>query len=431
MSGWSKEYLQQSAQKNSVFNQHPNFLAWQAEKLESFLTQGFPSRHQENWKYTDVSLIKNEMFTLLDHGDVGMSPAVPYIIKNSYSFVFIDGYFSKALSNFSDLPKTVVIKNIASTADDEKDFLLTQWKNCPDTSIFSTLNAALLTDGFYLVVPENVTLEKPIHVLYLNTGENENQMNHPRNFISLGENSKVTLFEEYVGLGNNLYFNNVVNQITIQKNATLNHYKLQRENSRAFHMADTQFSQEKNSVMNSYHVDIGARLSRNNIQCHLKEEYAVCQLLGFYHTKNKQHIDNHTRIDHRVPHGSSRQIYYGIADGESHAVFNGKVLVHPHAQKTAAYQSNKNLLLSKTAEVDTKPELEIYADDVKCSHGATISQLDEEALFYLQTRGINQADANHLLTCAFANTILDQFPEAAIAESIKQAVIRGLSNEPH
>ena len=273
-----------------------------------------------------------------------------------------------------------------------------------------------MTSGIFIYIPKNIILKKPIHFSYQTLGQTA-LMSHPRHLILLEENSQCTVVEEYAGDGSD-YFNNIVTQIIVQSNAAMTHFKLQNESLSAQHIANTLFNQSADSTVSSYVVSMGAKLSRDNLSFNFEGQGASTHLYGLYLPLGNQHIDHHTLVDHLMPNCFSQQDYKGIIAEKGRAVFNGKVIVHPDAQKTAAYQNNKNLLLSQHAEIDTKPELEIYADDVKCNHGATVGQLDEKALFYLRSRGISEVEARRILIKAFAEELFSTISQPEIAQYI-------------
>ncbi|WP_423062668.1 Fe-S cluster assembly protein SufD [Candidiatus Paracoxiella cheracis] len=411
---WEFATLQAMQAANSA-NRHVEFTDWQHAQLQEFIKQGFPNRKVEDWKYTDVSAIAKQAFTLSHEvsSDVDIRPLK---IESPHIIVFVNGRYAPVLSTVNNLPTAVTVSTVNQALQIPAQY----------QTPFSALNAALMTDGLYLSIPKNNYIEHPIHLIYLQTDDRQ-LMNHPRHFIDVGENSEVTFFEEYVGQTSAAYFNNVVTQISAAQNARVQHFKLQNEAKQAFHIANTIICQQKDSVVSTTTIATGASLSRDDLNYSLNEAGSQCRLLGLYHLDNERHIDNHSRIDHRVPHCSSEQNYKGIIDGKSRAVFNGRVIVHEDAIKTKALQSNQNLLLSAHAEIDAKPELEIYADDVQCAHGATVGRLDEQALFYLRSRGIDDDMAHHLLTCAFANEILEQIRQPAIAEKLNRHVVNQLA----
>ena len=239
----------------------------------------------------------------------------------------------------------------------------------------------------------------------------------------MGENSKATIIENYIGIDDTNYFTNAVTETSLSQGASLEHYKIQQESSNAFHIGNLNTSQDKDSRFESHSISIGGALVRNDINAQLNEEGAEITMNGLYMTDNTQHIDNHTRVDHFKPYTQSNQNYRGVLNGKSRGVFNGKVVVHPQAQKIEAYQNNANLLLSDDAEIDTKPELEIYADDVKCNHGATIGQLDNDMLFYLRSRAVDEQTARSLLTYAFADEIINNISFQSIKNKLEHLII--------
>ena len=249
-------------------------------------------------------------------------------------------------------------------------------------------------------------VEQPIHLLFISTGGKKASVSHPRNLIVIGKGSQVSIVENYVGLGGGNYFTNAVTEIVVGENAVADHYKLQRESDEAFHVATQQVCLERNGNVSSHSISLGGALVRNDVNVVLDGEGGECTLNGFYMVSGDRHVDNHTRIDHVKPHGTSRQLYKGVLDGRSRGVFNGKIYVHKGAEKTDARQTNNNLLLSLDALIDTKPQLEIYNNDVKCTHGSTIGQLDQDAIFYLRSRGIGVESARRLLTYAFASDVI-------------------------
>lgn len=400
--------------------------SWKKDRLRHFSLLGFPHRKMENWKYTSTALIAKEAFQRAVYPSKLENSAISPV-PNAYVMVFMNGYFIEELSSTLDLPQGVELTSlqsylVRSTADDF-------WMNETYQTPFSVLNDALFENGLRLFVPKNTHLQKPIHLIHLMNEEATHVMSTLRNHYILEENSSAVVFEEYIGVSDTPYFTNVVTQVQVQKNADLQHYKLQNEGKAAFHIADMSISQCENSGVRTYHFALGARLSRDDLNISLNEHHAHCELMGLYTSDGSRHVDNHTRIDHRVAHSASVQHYQGIMSDESRAVFNGKVIVHPNAQKTRAQQDNNNLLLSERAEVNTKPELEIYANDVQCTHGATVGQLSQEALLYLRTRGIERREAQYLLTVGFANKILSSLPDTALTQKIRDNVYHQLKRE--
>ncbi|MDP3831225.1 MAG: Fe-S cluster assembly protein SufD, partial [Ignavibacteriaceae bacterium] len=274
-----------------------------------------------------------------------------------------------------------------------------------DTNIFTALSTAFLKEGAFILVEKNSVIEKPIQILYV-TATGENVITNPRNLFVVEENAQVKIVEIHKSLEENLNFTNTVTEVIVDNNAVVEHIKLQDENLRSFHVSRLEVDLEKSSNYSSYNVSIGAAISRNDSNARFNDEGGECTLNGLYLTQGEQLVDNHTMIDHAKPHCNSHELYKGVMNDKSRAVFNGKVLVRKDAQKTNAFQENKNILLSEEAIVDTKPQLEIFADDVKCSHGATIGQLSKDALFYLRSRGFGEEFARTTLIYAFASDVV-------------------------
>ena len=409
MNLWNESSLQ------ALQNQDSPWYPWQKEQLKTFLLNGFPDRKVESWKYTNVSCISEQVFSFNKRTNANISR---FILDNLYRVVFINGYFEPKLSNLSELPSEIQLTSIRNIQENIENKLTTKDYQTP----FSLMNDALFQDGLFLRVPKDCHLEKPLHLIYLSESAIPLSMSQTRNIIFLEENAKAVIFEEYHGMNDVVYFNNMVTQIDVKMAAHLEFYKLQQEGNHAFHIANTSIHQDRHSQVTSCYVTLGGKMSRDDLNYSLDKVNASCQLLGFYYARNGCHVDNHTLTDHRAPHCGSQQHYRGILVDKSRAVFNGKIIVHPYAKKTTAHQTNKNLILSSDAEIDTKPELEIYNDDVKCTHSATVGNLNKEVIFYLQSRGINRSTAENLLTYAFANEVVEMLPNKLIADCIYQYI---------
>ncbi len=314
-----------------------------------------------------------------------------------------------------DLPAEITLTNLASALSQypqlvEKHLLAIE-KN---GNSFASLNAALLSEGLFLSVPENTVLKKPIQLLYIST-ENQ-QMTLPRHLLLLGASSKATILEEYVGLKNHSYFNNAYTKIVLEPNANLEYYKFQQESPNAFHMANTSIYLQKGSALQAFHLNKGAEFSRDDIYVYLQGVEAHCELTGFYYPKNEQYMDYHTAIFHEQSYTSSKQFYKGILKDRGRGVFNGKIVAGANTRQVKADQHNHNLLVSQAAEINSKPELEVYAQDIQCKHGATVGNLDANALFYLQSRGVAIEEARNMLISGFVNEIFKKMPNLSIAE---------------
>jgi Fe-S cluster assembly protein SufD len=361
---------------------------------ERFAELGFPTRKNEDWKYTNVARIAKTPF---EPGNGRMTPPAgldPFPEIDCYRLVFVNGRYRPDLS---------AAEGIDARGLDAAAGHLARYAAFAHQP-FVALNTASLEDGAFLHVPEGRVLPKPVHLLFISAGERT--MSNPRTLIVAGARAEAHIIETYAGEGE--YFTNAVTELALGEGAIVDHYKLQRESGTASHIATVQGYQERSSVLTSHSVSLGGALVRNDINSTLNGPGGECTLNGLYLASGEQHIDNHTALDHAMPHCASREYYRGILSGRATGVFNGKIIVRKDAQKTDAIQSNKNLLLSEEASINTKPQLEIYADDVRCTHGATVGQLDAEALFYLRSRGIGGEEARRLLISAFASDVLDR-----------------------
>jgi Fe-S cluster assembly protein SufD len=406
--------------------------------FKRFEELGFPTTHQEEWKYTNVAPIAKAMFEPATESK-GVAPTLDAARLEEFSYeearrsqlVFVNGFYRSELSSVEALPEGVVAMDIARALKEEKyvEVLREQLARSADytENAFTALNTALLSGGAFLLVPKGVEVESPIHLLFISDGSDGQNLSTPRLLVVGERGSSATIIESYVSAREaDVYFTNAVVEIVLADGARLNHYKVQRESAAAFHVATTQASLARNSRFNSTTITLGARLSRHDINVSLDEEGAECWVDGLYLVTTGQHTDTHSLIDHRRPHCTSHQLYKGILDVKSRAVFNGKVFVRQGAQQTDAMQTNKNLLLSDEARVDTKPQLEIFADDVKCAHGATVGQLEEEELFYLSSRGMHKDLARNLLTYGFAEEVIDKIKIESIKAQLDKAVLNRL-----
>ncbi|MCI0591095.1 MAG: Fe-S cluster assembly protein SufD [Gammaproteobacteria bacterium] len=431
-----ERYLAEFARVKTTLAGAANPPLQQARKsaLARFAKSGFPTRRDENWKYTDISAIEKRTFKPAEPSHDGIArdriDAVRFNALECHELVFINGHFSKALSRKPTLPKGVIVDTLASALEHrggEHLEHLSQYANDGANS-FAALNTAFMADGAYINLSANARVDHPIHLLFLSTEQDDALMNHPRNLVILGEQAELTVIESYIGLDGAKNFTNTVTEVALGRGAVIEHYKLQQEGFMSYHIGSLHIRQSRDSRVYSHSISLGGAIARNDIHTVLAEEGAEVILHGLYMASNRQHVDNHTRIDHMSPRTQSVELYKGVLDGHARGVFNGKVVVHEGAVKTDARQSNNNLLLSDTAEVDTKPELEIYADDVKCSHGATVGQLDKDALYYLRTRAIDEDAASSLLTYAFAGDVIHHIKFAPIRARLEQVVIRRLPN---
>lgn len=401
-------------------------LSWLAEMrrdaIGRFAGSGLPTTRDEDWKYTSLRAVETKRF----------KPAAPAIqlpltvagmtnlvLPDAHLLVFVDGRFRPTLSYSGKLPKGVILTGLAGVLADPPEGIEALLGEDAGSG-FDALNTAFMSDGAYLFLPPGTALTAPIQILFV-TGTADLAV-QPRNLIVAGEGSSACVVEHHVGIDGCQYLTNSLTRIVAGAGARVEHYKLQQESPTAAHIATLRVEQGPDSRVISGSIALGGALARVGIDVGLKAEGASCELDGLYIADGRQHTDHHTRVDHLKPRGTSREYYRGVMDGEARAVFNGKVVVHPDAQRSDAFQSNHNLLLSDGAEVDTKPELEIYADDVKCGHGATIGQLDPDQVFYLRSRGMDEAEARALLTMAFARDVIDRIRLASLRQRVEYLV---------
>lgn len=383
-----------------------------AAAIERFGELGFPTTRLEDWKYTNVAPLARVPFRFDPAAESSREAARAALetaaLGKGPQIVFVNGRFSSSLSSIADLPSGIRVQSLAEALDQDRGLVephLGRYASYDEHS-FTALNTAFLTDGALVWVPRGARVAEAVQLIFISAGNGTPFVSHPRTLVVAGESSDLTVVETYVGADMGPYFTNAVTEIVLEPDARLTHYKLQRESDAAFHVARVEVHQGRATQMRTCSLSFGAALARNDINTVLDGEGAECWLDGLYLVGGAQHVDHHTSIDHRKPHGTSHELYKGVLDGRSTGVFNGKVFVRAGAQKSDARQVNKNLLLSADAVINTKPQLEILADDVRCSHGATIGRLEDDALFYLRSRGIDAAAARAWLIYAFANEIV-------------------------
>ena len=402
--------------------------------ITRFEELGFPTTKNEDWHFTSVGPIAEREFEpLVGRGvptRVTRADLAPFTFgaDDWHTLVFLNGRFNAALSGITSLPDGISVMPIAR-AYDELPLLLEQHLGriaSIDAHTFTALNTAFINDGAVIHVGKDVEVAKPIHLLFVSDAGATNGVAQPRNLIVLDRFAKATVIESYAALpgARGEYFTNAVTEAVIGDGATLTHLKLQRESEQAYHVGTFDARQGRDSHLVSFSFAVGGALSRTNVYTELRGEGCGATLNGLYLGDGTQHIDHQTRIEHVEPNCYSRELYKGILDGEAHGVFNGKVFVHPAAQKTDGKQTNNTLLLSEKAQIDTKPQLEIFADDVKCTHGATVGRLDETALFYMKSRGVNARTARELLTYAFAADVLETIELKEVKEELENAVLQ-------
>jgi Fe-S cluster assembly protein SufD len=405
-----------------------------ASGLNRFTQLGIPTTRQEEWRFTNVAPLARRSYRIADTNALA-AERVEQLVEQAtldadfHQLVFINGHFAEQWSFFHELPTGVIIESLAESIRQSPDAIerrLARHANF-EQSAFLSLNTAFVEDGADVYVPDGVAIDRPIHLIFLSVADAPS-VSHPRNVVFLGNGSRATIIESYLGLESDSYFTNVVTEIELGDSADLDHHKLQHEQRNALHVASTHVRQQSGSRFRSHYFSFGGDLARNELNCKLDGEGIECTLNGLYMPTGDQLMDCRTRIDHAQPHCNSFEVYKGILDDRAKGVFNGKIYVHPDAQKTDAKQSNQAILLSDDAVIDTKPQLEIYADDVRCTHGATVGELDEQALYYLRSRGIPADLARTMLIFAFANEVVQGVEVPAVRRHLESILLaeRGL-----
>ncbi|HOC57482.1 MAG TPA: Fe-S cluster assembly protein SufD [Verrucomicrobiota bacterium] len=416
--------------------------AWMAPLRKAgiarFAELGFPTLQQEDWRFTNVAPIASLPFKPVLHASRdGLGPdriaQLTFGRLAAHRLVFIDGHYAAALSAPGPQPGGVVIRSLAAALADHAGLVrghLAQHSRTDDDA-FAALNSAFFQDGGFVYVPAGRQTESPVHLLFISTAKEPGATAQPRNLVIAEKGARATVLESYVSLAEGPHFTNPVTELALGEGAAIEHVKFQDESQNAFHIAALRAHLGRSSNLISHSIATGARLSRNTIHTALAGEGVECVLNGLYLTRGEQLADHHMVVEHAQPHCNSHEYFNGILDGRSKGVFHGRILVRPAAQKTDAKQTNKNLLLSDEATVDTKPQLEIYADDVKCTHGATVGQLNDESIFYLRARGIGAETARRMLIHAFAGEIIERVQLAPAREELDKLVWERLEQNPH
>jgi len=393
---------------------------------------GFPTSRDEDWRFTSVAPIVERVFQPAPAVAPRVTAAdlAPYVFggDGAARLVFVNGRHAPALSVPGAWPAGVQVGDLAAALAAAPAALephLTRLAGF-ETHPFTALNTALFDGGALVVVPPGVVLDRPIHLMFVSTAPEGPVVTHPRVLIVSGENSQVRLVESHVGVGEGTYFVNTVTEVVAEANAVVDHYKVQRESLRGYHVGSLHVRLARSTNFSSHSIALGAALARNDAVALLDGEGGECTLNGLYLVDGRRLVDNHTTIDHAKPHCDSHEVYKGILSGQGQGVFNGKIIVRPDAQKTDAKQTNRALLLSDDAQINTKPQLEIFADDVKCTHGAAVGQLDDDAVFYLRSRGLDFDQARALLIQAFAGDILGRIRVEPLREQLEAEMVRQL-----
>lgn len=405
---------------SSIHALRRNAIAW-------FNEMGFPTTKNEEWRFTNIApIVKTNFKPALRYASdqVALKDIEPFVFHGTNRLVFINGHFSKELSSVSLLPKGAIVESLAVALKDYPELVgkhLAKYSKY-DENAFTALNAAFLKDGACIYIPDSIVLEQPVHLLYVSAGSEDAVASHPRNLIVTGKHSQLSLVESYVCLTDDSYLTNAVTEIVLGEHSVVEHDKLQIESEKAYHVGTIHVYQQGKSNYTSNSISFGGSIARNTITAVLDAEGSECTLNGLSLATHQQLVDNHTTIDHAKPHCNSHELYKSILDGKSKGVFNGKIFVRKDAQKTDAKQTNKTLLLSDEATIDTKPQLEIFADDVKCTHGATVGQLDAEQIFYLRSRGIALTTAKDILTFAFAGDVVARVHIEPLKEQLEALI---------
>ena len=400
--------------------------------IDRFEQLGFPTVRDEEWKYTNLATLAKENFQpAVPQADAAL-PSIElfaYPETTGAHLVVVNGFLREDLSTKVGLDGVVAIDLFSAVADARYNKVARKYlarnANYHDNGV-KALNTAFLQSGVFLLIPKNVKLETPLQITFVSDTTVAKSVSFPRLLVVAEENSSATLIESFVSNGDDSHFTNAIAEIVVKDGARLEHYRLQNENRKVYHIATTAAELGRASSYDATSINFGGQLARHDISVVMDHEGAECWVDGLYVGGANQHTDTHSVIDHKQPHCTSHQLYKGILDGHARAVFNGKIFVREGAQKTDAMQTNKNLLLSAQARVDTKPQLEIYADDVKCAHGAAVGQIDEEELFYLQARGLNPELSRSLLTYGFAEEVIGKIKIDSIRSQLDEAVLTHL-----
>ncbi len=396
--------------------------------MEKFLQLGFPTRKQEEWRFSDFRSLARTAFapSLSANGSFSAEDLsqLPFSELQCPRLVFVNGALRPDLSRIQETAGLTVTTLQSALRNSPQAVKAHLGKHAVlANNPFVALNAALSRDGFFIHVNPGTIETEPVHVLHVTTDSSQPVRTHLRNLVVVGDNSQFTLVECYLGAGGNVTFTNPVTEVVVGANSMVRHYRLQNESRGGFHVGCNEVYQDRDSHYRTLSIDLGSRLTRNDFRCVLDGEGGLAGIDGLYLLKGRQHLDNYTTLEHVRPHCDSRELFKGVLDEHARGIFRGRIIVHKDAQKTDSKQTNNNLLLSDHSLVNTKPQLEIYADDVKCTHGATIGQLDPEALFYLRSRGISRAAARSILIFGFAGEVIDRVRVSSLRDQLVEYLI--------
>lgn len=398
-------------------------------ELKRFADAGFPTTRDEQWKYTSLQAVEKRRFEISDEPAAIDKSALDAFMPadfEAHRLVLVDGHFSQALSDLSGLPDGVTVRSFAAHLRENDGVDVRAREIDDEPGSIAAMNAAFFTDGAYVETASGAVLDKPLHVICVSSGAHDDRMTQVRHRYVFGDNSQATIVEHAIGLGDKAYFANVVTEALMGRNAQMTRVRLQQESERGYHVSAFFGQQRRDSRIYNHAFDLGGRLARIDTNSRLVDQNAEVHFNGVFVPTGRQHMDNHTTIDHDTEHSVSREHYKGVAAGHGRGVFNGRILIRKDAQKTDSDLSCDALLLSDKAEVDAKPELEIYADDVTAGHGSTVGQLDEDAVFYLKSRGVSEEGARAILTYSFANALVEQLGIASIERYVEAAMLKKL-----
>ncbi|MFH0985135.1 MAG: Fe-S cluster assembly protein SufD [Candidatus Omnitrophota bacterium] len=425
-----EQYLKRFEELKKTANDPSWLLRLREEAMNAFARKGFPTTRDDAWRYTDVTVVRETPWGFQRTPSKISGKTVDALrLKCGHNFLLVvNGKFLREHSSVGEGFEVTGLQEAIASRPDLVEPHLGRYALSVDNP-FSALNAGFFTDGLVIRIPEGVTVKEPIHLVFLADPSKEQNVFHVRNLIVAGKMSRAAIVETYIGECEQSYFTNAVTEIVLEEDARLEHGKVQRENGAAFHIAITQVVQRRGSAFVSFALSTGARLMRNDCRVTLTAPGASCEMNGLFLGDKEQVLDHQTFVDHAAPDGKSDQFFKGLLAGNSRGVFRGRVIVRQDAQRTDAHQTNKNLLLSDTAKIDAQPQLEILADDVKCSHGAAVGQLQEDGLFYLRSRGIGEKEAGRILAQGFAREVIERSSLSFMKETLLELVNEKLEQQ--
>jgi len=406
----------------------PELRDWRRASYDRFVQQGIPTSRAEDWKYTNVVKAANVPLLVAQRAEIGLDAIGHYLLggHKARRLIFVNGHIVPELSHVQSLPRGVRIMSLPRALQTDQRRVAEVLGRVQDDRSFTALNAAFAGAGAWIELDDGADAEDPLQLLFLTVGQPSASMSHPRIIVQLGSGARLRMIESHVGCGAGASLTNLVSQIDLAAGSFLEHDRVELVTPDCTQIGKAYVRLDHGAKLTQTVATLGGGLVRNETEARIGGSGVDCLLNGLYHAQGREHVDNLIRVHHLAPESHSNQFYKGVVDGRGHAVFAGKVIVHQDAQKTNAYQKNDNLLLSDDAEIDTKPELEIYADDVKCSHGATCGDLDPGALFYLRSRGLPRTAAESVLTFAFAAEVIDRFADPTVRQHVRKAAIKRL-----